>query len=108
MYKLFQKKPAEEVRTIRYPLLLTQAEAKTIRHSAEIKNMSVAEFIRSAALRRKTDVDYETRIVLQLSDVVRLIRDIHKGMVETQIEPPKEIWPLLMDEAMDAMKRISK
>ena len=77
----FKKKVCTELRSIRYPILLTQEEAETIRHSASIRNMSVAEFMRRAALGRKADVDYDTKIVLQLSDVVRSIRAIHKQMV---------------------------
>ncbi len=106
MVKLFRKKEASELRAVRYPILLTQAEAQTIRHSASIRNMSVAEFIRRAALGRRADVQYETKIVLQLSDVVRAIRAIHKSMLEMQIEPPEEIWSPIMDEAMEAMLRI--
>jgi uncharacterized protein (DUF1778 family) len=106
MAKLFQKKAISEVRSIRYPIHLTAAEAETIRHSASIRNMSVAEFMRRAALGRKADVDYDTKIVLQLSDVVRAIRAIHKQMVELQMEPPEAVWSPVMDEALDAMLRI--
>jgi uncharacterized protein (DUF1778 family) len=106
MTKLFQKKEPSELRSVRYPILLTEAEAETIRHSASIRNMSVAEFMRRAALGRKADVSYETKIVLQLSDVVRAIRAIHKGMLELQIAPPEEIWGPLIDEAIAAMRRI--
>ncbi|MFP9230916.1 hypothetical protein A0E43_19440 [Pectobacterium cacticida] len=69
--------------------------------------MSVAEFMRRAALGRKADVDYDTKIVLQLSDVVRSIRAIHKQMVELNLEPPEAIWSPVMDEALEAMHRIS-
>ena len=66
----------------------------------------MAEFIRRAALGRKADVSYETKIVLQLSDAVRAIRAIHKAMVDMQIEPPDEIWAPIMDELLAAMLRI--
>ena len=70
--------------------------------------MTVAEFMRRAALGRKADVAYDTQIVLQLSDVVRCIRAVHKQMVELQIKPPEEIWFPIMDEALNAMLRTSK
>ncbi|NOU25898.1 MAG: hypothetical protein HOO90_10255 [Methylotenera sp.] len=36
MTKLFKTKPVHEKRTIRYPILMTEKEAETIRHSALI------------------------------------------------------------------------
>jgi hypothetical protein len=108
MTTLFKKKELSERRTIRYPLLLNEAEAAKIRHSAKMRNLSVAEYMRRAALGKRTDVDYVTEIVLQLSDVVRAIRAIHKSMVEMEIEPPEEIWGPIMDHAEAAMIRITK
>ena len=106
MTNLFKKKNPSDLRSIRRPILLTKEEDEKIRHSANIRNMSVAEFMRRAALGRKADVRYETQIVLQLSDVVRAIRAIHKAMVDMQIEPPEDIWGPVMDEAMAAMLRV--
>ena len=106
MTKLFTAKASADLRSVRYPILLTQEEAETIRHSASIRNMSVAEFMRRAALARKADVNYETQIVLELSDIIRAIRAIHKQMVEMQIPPPEEIWSPLIDEAISAILRV--
>lgn len=106
MTKLFQKKEPADLRSVRYPIMLTQAEAEQIRHSANIRNMSVAEFMRRTALGRKADVHYETQIVLQLCDVTRAIRAIHKAMLELKIAPPEEVWEPLIDEAVAAMRRI--
>ena len=108
MTKLFKKKSPSELRSIRRPILLTIEEDEKIRHSAKIRNMCVAEFMRRAALGRKADVAYDTQIVLQLSDVVRCIRAIHKQMVEMQIKPPEEVWSPIMEEALNAMLRIQK
>lgn len=85
---------------------MSKSEAEEIRYSASIRNMSVAEFMRRAALGRKADVNYETQIVLQLSDVVRAIRSVHKSMLELKITPPEEVWLPIMDEALAAMLRI--
>lgn len=106
MAKLFQKKEAADRRSVRYPILLTEKEAEAIRSAADIRNLSVAEFMRRAALGRKADVSYETAIILQLSDATRAIRAIHKAMVEMNFEPPEEIWSPIMDELLAAMLRI--
>lgn len=106
MTKLFTVKASADLRSVNCPIRLTQEEARTIRHSASIRNMSVAEFMRRAALARKADVNYETQIVLELSDIIRAIRAIHKQMVEMQIAPPEEIWSPLIDEAIDAILRV--
>lgn len=87
---------------------LNNTDLDTIKNSASIRNLSVSEFIRRAALGRKADVRYETEIVLQLSDVVRAIRAIHKAMVDHNLVPPEEIWGPVMDAAEAAMLRISK
>ena len=108
MSKLFKTKEAEAMRSVRYELRMTTSEADKIRLSAGKRNLSVAEFVRRAALGKRTDVDYVTDIVLQLSDVVRAIRAIHKTMVERNIVPPEEIWTPIMDHGKAAMLRITK
>ncbi|AMR80271.1 hypothetical protein A2G96_09580 [Cupriavidus nantongensis] len=70
--------------------------------------MDESEFIRRAALGRKADVDFETEIVLALSDITRAVRALHADMVERGITPPEaELLPLIL-EARAAMLRISK
>ena len=86
---------------------LSKADAETIRESANIRNLSVSEFMRRAALGRKADVRYETQIVLQLIDVGRAIRQIHKAMVDQGMTPPEEIWLPIMKGASDAIVKIS-
>ena len=108
MSKLFKKKEAEEIRSKRREIRLSETEDAQIVHSASVRQMDVSEFIRRAALSRKADVDYETEIVLQLSDVVRAIRVVHKAMVDHQLVPPESIWGPIMDKAEAAMLRISK
>lgn len=104
--KLFKPVSDEKRKDTSILVRMSKVEAEKIRHSAGIRNLSVSEFIRRAALGRRADVQYETQIVLQLSDVVRAIRAIHKSMLEMKIEPPEEIWSPIMDEAMEAMLRI--
>ena len=108
MAKLFEKKSADQLKSVRWPLRVTEQEAQQIRHAASIRQLDVTEFIRRAALGRKANVDYETEIVLALSAVTRSIRGLHAALVERGIEPPESEWRPIMVEAMAAMLRISK
>lgn len=109
MTKLFKPKPADEKRSIRYPILLTEKEAMAIRNAALIRNLSVAEFIRRAALGRKADVRYETEIVLALRDVTQAIRKMHADFVETKVLPTEfEEWRVVIQQATAAMGRVGE
>ena len=108
MTQLFKKKDPADLRSFRVPIRLTKKEDEKIRHSARARNLSVAEFVRRAALARKTNTDHEDKIVAELKDVTAAIRLVHKNMVEHNIAPPEEIWPLIMDQAMATMARITK
>ena len=108
MTQLFKKKDPADLRSFRVPIRLTKKEDEKIRHSARARNLSVAEFIRRAAFARKTNTDHEDGIVAELKDVTAAIRLVHKNMVEHNIAPPEEIWPLIMDQAMATMVRITK
>lgn len=108
MSKLFKTVPAEQRRSNRYEIRLTAKEAEAIQFSAKIRQMSVAEFMRRAALGRRADVRYEVEIVIVLRDVVAAIRLLYAALVERGITPPKEAWGPLIDEACAAMRRITK
>lgn len=106
--KLFKKIPDDQLRSVRYEIRLTAKEAEAIQFSASIRQMSVAEFMRRAALGRRADVRYEVEIVIVLRDVVAAIRLLYAALVERGITPPKEAWGPLIDEACAAMRRITK
>ena len=108
MVKPFKSVSDEDRKDSPILVRMNKKDLDTIKYSASIRNLSVSEFMRRAALGRKADVSYETKIVLQLSEVVRAIRAIHKAMVEHKIVPPEHIWGPLMDSAEAAMLRISK
>lgn len=109
MTKLFKTKPAHEKRTIRYPILMTEKEAETIRHSALIRNLSVADFIRRAALNRKADVKFETEIVLVLWSLVNEIKNMHAGITKN-MKLPKEFveWRVVIRAAQEAIAKINE
>ena len=108
MAKLFKKLPASEKKTIRYEILLSVKDAESIRTSAHIRNLSVADFIRRCALGRRADVKFDTEIVLILRDVVQSIRQLNATFTSEKVIPPKHELGLLIDEALAAMLRISK
>lgn len=106
--KLFKQVSDAERKDDPILVRLSKADAEAIRHSAAIRQLSVSEFIRRAALGRKADVDYETEIVLVLSAVTRAIRGMHAALVERGISPPEEEWRPVIVEARAAILRISK
>ncbi len=108
MKKFFKAKEPSELRSVRYPILLTQAEAVEIRRLAKIRELSVADFMRRAALGRRADVDYETEIVLALNNSTRAIRAFHKAMVEQGIPPMEDLLLPIILRSGDAIERISK
>lgn len=109
MTKLFKTKPAHEKRTIRYPILMTEKEAETIRHSALIRNLSVADFIRRAALNRKADVKFETEIVLALCNLVHEIKDMHAGITKNMKLPEEFVeWRVVIRAAQEAIAKINE
>lgn len=108
MSKLFKLKPEAERRSKQLLVRVNEEELDKIQAAANIRQLDVAEFMRRAALGRKADVRYETENGLQLIDVVRAIRAIHKDMLDRQITPPDEIWLPIVEQAVAAMLRISK
>lgn len=109
MTKLFKTKPAHEKRTIRYPILLTEKEAETIRHAAFIRNLSVADFIRRAALGRKADVKFETEIVLALCNLVDEIKRMHAGITKNMKVPAEFVeWRVVIHAAQEAIAKINE
>ena len=106
--KLNTKISDAERRSLRYEVRLNSAEDEAIKHSAAIRKLSVAEYMRRAALGRRADVRYEMDIVLQLSKIVKTIRDLHVDLVERGIELTAEGFRPVIDEAIAAMLRIEK
>ncbi len=108
MTPLFKNKPPEELKSVRLEIRLTASEDEKIRRTAGVRKLAVAEFIRRAALGRKTDVDYQTGIVRALGDVTRRLRELQAAVVTDGILPPEEEWLPVILEARAVMLRISK
>ena len=108
MSKLFKKMPIEKRKISRCEIRLTAIEAAKISASAEARNLSVGEYIRRAALGRRTDVCYESQVVLALTEVVEVIKMLLAAEVEMGLPPTDHEWDPVIEEAVAAMQRISK
>lgn len=106
MSDLFKKKPLGQRRMIRYEILLSQGEAEEIRSLARIRNLSMADYMRRAALGRRADTRFETETVLALREVVQSIRQLCAAQAKERISPSDELGTLI-DKALAAMLRIS-
>ena len=106
MTKAFRKVEATKKRTINYMIRLTEEEAETIRTSALVRKLSVAEFMRRAALGRKADVNYETEIVRMLNHSVTVMKDMTTVMRESKIAIPVTEMRELMSYMSEAIKKI--
>lgn len=108
MKNLFKNISEENRKTKVIHVRVTLADAETITASAAARNLNVCDFVRRAALGRRADVRFETEIVLKLIDVVKAIRILHGAMVAEGIPSDEPAWGLVIDEALCAMRRISK
>jgi uncharacterized protein (DUF1778 family) len=106
--KLFEPVKDEDRKDSAILVRVTKNDAEAIRYEARIRQLSTCEFMRRAALGRKTDVEFETEIVLELSGITRAVRRLHAAIVETGVAPAEEEWRPLFDQAIAAMKRIGK
>ena len=108
MSELFKNKPNAEKKSIRYEIRVSEKDAKNIRESALIRNLSISEFIRRASLGRRADVGLEVEIILSLRSVVQSIRQLNSTCAVTGVTFPKDELGILIDHALSAMLRISK
>lgn len=108
MAKLFERKDPEELHSERVRVKFTKAEKAQVEHLANIRKLPVADYMRRAALGRRADVDYQTDIVLALSEVVRALRALRGAIVAQGLHPPDDQLGAVIDEAKAAMLRIDK
>lgn len=108
MAKLFQKKSDEDLRIKRLRVFATAGESETIKRLAKIRNLNVSTFMLRAALGRRADVDHETEIVLALIDYTRSIRELHATFIGKGVEPPEALLKPAIQDAKEAMLRITK
>lgn len=104
--KLFVKKHPDDRHSESMLIRLTKKDKAQIQKSAEWRNLATSEFMRRAALGRRTDVDYETAIVLALTDVSRSIRELHAGFLSQGMVPPEDILLPVLLGAEAALLRV--
>lgn len=108
MKKLFKILPDNAVKTKTLHVRILVSDSEIITDLAKARNLSVCEYIRRTALGRRTDVRYETQMVLALADVVEAFKILHTAVVEHGYLPINQEWDPVFDEAVAAMLRISK
>ena len=108
MNKLFKTLPDNAVKTKTLHIRILVSDFEIITDLAKARNLSVCEYMRRTALERRTDVRYETQMVLALADVVEAFKILHTAVVEHGYLPINQEWDPVFDEAVAAMLRISK
>jgi uncharacterized protein (DUF1778 family) len=106
--KLFRKKDDEEKQSERLYIRLTVKDMEAIRTASSVRRLDVSEFARRAMLGRRADVRYKGQIILEIRAVVAALKQQYKGYVERGLLPPEEEFRALINESIEAMKRISK
>ena len=108
MKKLFKILPDNAVKTKTLHVRILVSDSEIITDLAKARNLSVCEYMRRTALERRTDVRYETQMVLALADVIEAFKILHTAVVEHGYLPINQEWDPVFDEAVAAMLRISK
>ena len=106
--RLFQKLPDELRASERLELRLAKTDKAKIQHAAAIRNLTVSDYVLRATLGRKAEIRYETEIVVQLVDLIRVLREIHADLKKTGRSPSLEGFRPLVDEVRAAIIRIQK
>lgn len=110
MKNLFTKKDPSDLRSVRFPILLTKKEAEQIRQRASARNMNMSEYIRHTSLRRgaKDDFSYEKGIISTLRLLSGSVTEMTRKMKESGVATPEEEWSLVLDEAIAVIRQITK
>jgi hypothetical protein len=90
---------------------MNEKEAEKIRKSAKDRQLSMAEFMRRAALGRKAPVNYDVELFLalrKLDQSINSIGDLHKAMIERGITPPVDDWRLVKMDIRFAVVRLAQ
>ena len=103
----FKEKDPEKVKSKRIQIRVTESDEFLIQQAAMIRNLSVGEFCRRAALGRKADVKYDIQIVLTVLRVNQTLRDMYHKYLEVGLAPPEDLMAKMLLDGIDAMKRIS-
>lgn len=106
-HKLFTPLPDGVGKEVRIEFRASKAEREKIKYLAAVRQMPLSEFLRRAALGRAAPLDFDTDLVLCLSDATRAIRDLHKAYLDIGYKPPEELLRPAMEQILIALHRIS-
>lgn len=106
-HKLFSVLPSGVGKEVRIEFRVSKAEREKIKILAAARQMPLSEFLRRAALGRAAPLDFDTDLVLRLSDATRAIRDLHKGYLNNGLNPPEDLLGPAMEAILIALHRIS-
>ena len=107
MKKLFKPLPDAVRKNVVLHIRMSVSDAEIITAAAKARNLSVCDYMRRATLGKRTDVRYESQVVLALTAVVEAFQTLHTAVVEQGLFFEHE-WDPVIDEAVAAMRRISK
>ena len=108
MKKLFKPLPDAVRKNVVLHIRMSVSDAEIITAAAKARNLSVCDYMRRATLGKRTDVRYESQVVLALTAVVEAFQILHTAVVEQGLLPINHEWNPVIDEAVAAMQRISK
>lgn len=105
--KLFTPLPDGVGKEVRIEFRVSKAEHEKIKYLASVRQLALSEFLRRAALGRPAPIDFDTELVLCLSDATRAIRALHKGYLDIGCEPPEDLLRPVIENSIIAILRIS-
>lgn len=105
--KLFTSLPDGVGKEMRIEFRASKSELEKIKYLAAVRHMPMSEFLRRAALGRAAPMDFDTDLVLCLSDATRAIRALHKAYLEIGCQPPEDLLRPVIENTIMAIERIS-
>ena len=105
--KLFTLLPDGVGMEVRIEFRVSKSEREKIKKLAAVRQISVSDFLRRAALGRAAPMDFDTDLVLCLSDATRSIRALHKAYLQIGCPPPEDLLRPVIEKTIMAIERIS-
>ena len=105
--KLFTLLPDGVGMEVRIEFRVSKFEREKIKNLAAVRHISVSDFLRRAALGRAAPIDFDTNLVLCLTDATRSIRELHKAYLQTGYPPPEGLLLPVIEKTIVAIERIS-
>jgi uncharacterized protein (DUF1778 family) len=108
MKKMIKKVPLEEMKSKRLELRLTEANHILIKKMADVRNLSVSDFMLRAALGRKADISFQTGLINELRQCKDELRNLRKFLFESGQESPDDAIEEIIDNLNKVALKISR